>query len=122
MQSEALVPRSGGPRTATWLAHPLIVSVLTPIVLAIIFGAGAVWMTQADSLRRLNNVESGVEAEKREREKQVSEIKSQIVPRTEHEARWKAEDDKLDAIQRQGATTNQRVDDIYKLLTQHDRK
>lgn len=103
-------------KTPGLLAHPLVVSVLTPVVLAIIFGAGAVWMTQASVLWRVGSVEATVEANKREREKQVEELKSEIVPRAEHEARWKGFDDKLDAIQGQGAHTNERVDKIYDLM------
>jgi hypothetical protein len=106
----------------SWLAHPLIVSVLAPILLGIIFAAATVWATQGDVLHRLNSVETDAKTEQRARESQVNEIKSQIVPRSEHEARWKSIDDKLDVIQRQGGVTSQRIDDIYKILTTRDRK
>jgi hypothetical protein len=100
-----------------WLTHPLVGSVLSPILLAIVFGALTVWAAQASALLRISNVEAAVESNKQESAKQISEIKSESIPRREHDAHWKAIDDKLSIIQQQQQQTSNRVDDIFKLLT-----
>jgi hypothetical protein len=103
-------------KSASPLSHPLVVSVLTPVLLAMVFGAGTVWMTQAALSGKVETLKADVEANKAEAGRQVLEIKTQIVPRVEHEAHWKATEDKLDALRQQGAHTNERVDKIYDLL------
>ena len=112
-------PTVAAPETAkpaTLFSHPLVVGVLTPVVLAVVFGAGTVWMTQAALIGRVENLKTAAEANKLEADRQVTEIKSQIVPRGEHQQRWDAVDVQLRDIKAQGAHTNERVDKIYDLL------
>ncbi|MEA2174219.1 MAG: hypothetical protein QOD00_1811 [Blastocatellia bacterium] len=121
--TESLTRTGNGQAPGTsWFSHPLVVSVLTPILLAIIFGALTVYMTQASALLRLSSVETTVDQQKKETDRQFSELKAEIVPRAEHEAHWKASEDKLTSIQSEQGNTTRRVDDIYKLLTTHDRR
>lgn len=103
-------------KKSSWLSHPLLVSVLTPVVLAVVFGAGTVWMTQASILWRVGTIETTIEERKRERDQQMQEMRSQIVPRAEHQQRWDSIDSQLTDIKRQNAHTNERVDKIYDLL------
>lgn len=109
------------PRSSSWLSHPLVVSVLTPVVLAVVFGAGSVWMTQASILWRVGQVEASTAADKAEAERRIDELKSQMVPRSEHVQRWDAVERQLRDIKEQGARTNERVDKIYDLLVESPR-
>jgi hypothetical protein len=109
------------PKASSWLSHPLVVSVLTPVVLAVVFGAGSVWMTQASILWRVGQVETSTAADKAEAERRIDELKSQMVPRGEHIQRWDAVEGQLRDIKEQGARTNERVDKIYDLLVESPR-
>jgi hypothetical protein len=105
--SQALTQTRNAERRGGLFSHPLFVNIFTPIALAIIFGALTVYVTQTNTLFRVATFEH-----------QMGEVKSQIVPREEQKARLDAIEKRLEAIEKNSGTMTQRVDDIYKLLTQ----
>lgn len=106
-----------------WYQHPVVGLLLAPFVVPVAAGILSVWVTQARTTDRISVVETQqqqqtrqMEANRADRQQQFEALRKEVVPRAEHEARWKAFDEKLDVIQRQGAHANERVDKIYDLM------
>lgn len=75
---------------------------LAQTLLTIVIAVGGtlltVGMTYGNFVSRLTSAESSIQENKDDRVRELDDLKKQIVPRNEHEAHWKATDDKLDAI------------------------
>jgi hypothetical protein len=77
-----------GPRIAGWIAPSVLA-----IVLAFVSSYFGIQKGQALTDQRLTSAEGSIERNKQERDRAIDDLRSQSVPRSEHEARWKAEDE-----------------------------
>jgi hypothetical protein len=76
------------------LAQTILTVALTLIGTLLTLGA-----TYGTFISRLGTVEANVETHKQERVAAVDELKKESVPRSEHEAHWKAQSEQLNQIQ-----------------------
>lgn len=84
------------PRRA-WYQHPAVVAFVLPFVVPAVMGLTSVWLTQARAVDRVSAVETKqqatdarVDADRREREAQLDELKKTVVTKDLLDAKWKA--------------------------------
>lgn len=80
-----------------WYQHPAVVAFVLPFVVPAVMGLASVWMAQARTADRIAAVETRqqtadqrVDAEGREREKQLDELRKAVVTKELLDAKWKA--------------------------------
>lgn len=79
-----------------WLEHPIILGVLFSIILPLASGATSVWYAQADTAKEIEAIEvrqvqtdARVDANKRERDEQIKELRKEVVTKEMLDEKWK---------------------------------